>query len=183
MFQFTRFPLPVLCVQTGVPPHDGWWVSPFGHPRIGALSAAPRGLTQPDTSFIGSRRQGIHRWLFVAWKFHFILYRCSCSLCNSQGASRGEDLKRQGRPAGAGRCLGERGAWPPRGWERTFKTEERTTARSAIVRRGRNLRFARASSVTSSQCINLGVSSSARPDGRASRSLVLPPDIDSLERR
>jgi len=37
------------------------------------------------------------------------LYRCSCSLCNSQGASRGEDLKRQGRPAEAGRCLGSRG--------------------------------------------------------------------------
>ena len=30
--------------------------------------AAPRGFSQPPTSFIGSRRQGIHRWLFVAWK-------------------------------------------------------------------------------------------------------------------
>ena len=43
-------------------------VSPFGHPRIEAWSAAPRGFSQPPTSFIGSRRQGIHRWLFVAWK-------------------------------------------------------------------------------------------------------------------
>src|SRR3546814_583859 len=67
MFQFPEFPLPVLCVQTGVPPHDGWWVSPFGHPRIRALSAAPRGLSQPYTSFIGAMCQGIHRWLFVAW--------------------------------------------------------------------------------------------------------------------
>src|SRR5688500_3840386 len=82
MFQFTRFPLPVLCVQTGVTPHDGCGVSPFGHPRIEAWSAAPRGFSQPPTSFIGSRRQGIHRWLFVAWKKQ----RCSCSLCNSQGA-------------------------------------------------------------------------------------------------
>ena len=65
MFQFPRFPLPVLCVQTGVPPHDGWWVSPFGHPRIEACSAAPRGFSQPTTSFFGFRRQGIHRWLFV----------------------------------------------------------------------------------------------------------------------
>ena len=68
MFQFPRFPLPALCVQTGVTPHDGCRVSPFGHPRIKALSAAPRGFSQPDTSFIGVRRQGIHRWLFVAWK-------------------------------------------------------------------------------------------------------------------
>jgi hypothetical protein len=43
-------------------------VSPFGHPRINAWSTAPRGLSQPPTSFIGGRRQGIHRWLFVAWK-------------------------------------------------------------------------------------------------------------------
>ena len=85
MFQFTQFPLPALCVQTGVTPHDGCRVSPFGHPRINAWSAAPRGLSQPPTSFIGSRRQGIHRWLFVAWKS---LQRCSCSLCNSQEAGR-----------------------------------------------------------------------------------------------
>ena len=68
MFQFTWFPLPVLCVHTGVIPLDKYQVSPFGHPRIEAQSAAPRGLSQPLTSFIGRRHQGIHRWLFVAWK-------------------------------------------------------------------------------------------------------------------
>jgi hypothetical protein len=68
MFQFTRSPPLALCVQTRVTPHDGCRVSPFGHPRIEAWSAAPRGFSQPPTSFIGSRRQGIHRWLFVAWK-------------------------------------------------------------------------------------------------------------------
>ena len=68
MFQFPRFPLSVLCVQTGVTPHDGCRVSPFGRPRIEAWSAAPRGLSQPPTSFFGLRRQGIHRWLFVAWR-------------------------------------------------------------------------------------------------------------------
>ena len=68
MFQFPWFPLPALCVQAGVTPHDGCRVSPFGHPRIEARSAAPRGLSQPPTSFIGFRRQGIHRWLFVAWR-------------------------------------------------------------------------------------------------------------------
>ena len=34
MFQFGRFPPQALCVQTGVTPHDGCRVSPFGHPRI-----------------------------------------------------------------------------------------------------------------------------------------------------
>ena len=68
MFQFPRFPPLVLCVHTRVTPHDGCGVSPFGHPRIEARSAAPRGFSQPPTSFIGIRRQGIHRWLFIAWK-------------------------------------------------------------------------------------------------------------------
>jgi hypothetical protein len=36
MFQFPRFPLPALYIQAGVTPHDGCWVSPFGHPRIDA---------------------------------------------------------------------------------------------------------------------------------------------------
>src|SRR5262249_15763696 len=67
MFQFPWFPLPALCVQTGVTPHDGCRVSPFGHPRINARSTASRGFSQSPTSFIGSRRQGIHRSLFVAW--------------------------------------------------------------------------------------------------------------------
>ena len=88
MFQFPWFPLPALCVQTGVTPHDGCRVSPFGHPRINAWSTASRGFSQSPTSFIGSRRQGIHRWLFVAWnKDKFSISRCSCSLCNSQGTA------------------------------------------------------------------------------------------------
>ena len=66
MFQFTEFPLPALCIQTGVTPHDGCRVSPFGHPRVEAYSTAHRGLSQPVASFIGSTCQGIHRWLFVA---------------------------------------------------------------------------------------------------------------------
>jgi hypothetical protein len=82
MFQFTRFPLPVLCVHTGVTLHDECRVSPFGYPRIDARSTAPRGFSQSPTSFIGRRRQGIHRWLFIAWE----IQRCSCSLCNSQRA-------------------------------------------------------------------------------------------------
>jgi hypothetical protein len=103
MFQFPQFPLPALCVHTGVTPHDGCRVSPFGHPRINIRSAIPRGFSQPPTSFIGSRRQGIHRWLFVAWN----LQRCSCSLCNSQGAwvsVERETLARRSTQARTGGC-------------------------------------------------------------------------------
>ena len=94
MFQFPTFPRPVLCVHTGVTPHNGRRVSPFGHPRINAFSAAPRGLSQPDTSFIGSRRQGIRRWLFVAWNSK-LEERCSCSLCNSQRADRAGEVRHE----------------------------------------------------------------------------------------
>ena len=61
MFHFERFPPHALCVQAWVTGHDPGRVSPFGHPRITALSAAPRGFSQPDASFFGSWRQGIHR--------------------------------------------------------------------------------------------------------------------------
>jgi hypothetical protein len=61
MFHFPRFPLPVLCVQTGMARHDPYQVVLFGNPRIDACLAAPRGLSQPATSFIGFQRLGIHR--------------------------------------------------------------------------------------------------------------------------
>ena len=67
MFQFPRFPPTALCIQAEVTGHDPSRVSPFGHPWIKAWSAAPHGFSQPPTSFIGIWRQGIHRWLFVAW--------------------------------------------------------------------------------------------------------------------
>jgi hypothetical protein len=88
MFQFPRFPLPVLCVQTGVTPHDRCRVSPFGHPRIEAWSAAPRGLSQPPTSFFGFRRQGIHRWLFVAWRTKMLVLALKFSRAYRQTRGR-----------------------------------------------------------------------------------------------
>jgi hypothetical protein len=127
MCQFPRFPLPALCVQTGVTPRYGCRVSPFGHPRVNAQSAALRGLSQPLTSFIGVRRQGIHHWPFVAWdsvdRFHESkMIRCSCSLCSSQGAPA--------RPPRAGGTHGFHANVPPRtrrvGTERSFKAEQRT---------------------------------------------------------
>ena len=61
MFHFPTFPPHALCVQAWVTGHDSCRVSPFGNPRIKAWLAAPRGLSQPPTSFIGSWCQGIHR--------------------------------------------------------------------------------------------------------------------------
>ena len=95
MFQFPRFPPLVLCVQTRVTPHDRCRVSPFGHPRIEARSTAPRGFSQSPTSFIGSRRQGIHRWLFVAWKSKMLVLAMEFSRC-ARGAAAGGPA--QGRP-------------------------------------------------------------------------------------
>jgi hypothetical protein len=54
MFHFPTFPPHTLCVQVWVTGHDSCRVSPFGNPRITARLTAPRGLSQPPTSFIGS---------------------------------------------------------------------------------------------------------------------------------
>ena len=61
MFHFPGFPPHALYIQARVTVHNDSRVPPFGHPRIKALSATPRGLSRPDTSFIGSWYQGIHR--------------------------------------------------------------------------------------------------------------------------
>src|SRR6185312_9692767 len=67
MFHFPAFPPHALCVQAWVTGHDSCRVSPFGNPRINARLTAPRGLSQPPTSFFGSWCQGIHRAPLLAW--------------------------------------------------------------------------------------------------------------------
>ena len=54
MFHFPAFPPHTLYIQVRVTPHHWCWVSPSGNPRITARLTAPRGLSQPPTSFIGS---------------------------------------------------------------------------------------------------------------------------------
>ena len=54
MFHFPAFPPNCLYIQQRVTVHHDGRVSPFGHPRITAWLTAPRGLSQPPTSFIGS---------------------------------------------------------------------------------------------------------------------------------
>jgi hypothetical protein len=79
MFHFPTFPPHTLYIQMRVTRHHSCRVSPFGHPRISARLTAPRGLSQPPTSFIGSWCQGIHRTLLHTYK-----QRCSRPLCSSQ---------------------------------------------------------------------------------------------------
>ncbi len=67
MFHFPTFPPHALYIQARVTRHHSCWVSPFGNPRISARLTAPRGLSQPTTSFIGSWCQGIHRTLFFTY--------------------------------------------------------------------------------------------------------------------
>ena len=61
MFQFPGFPVRALCVQAQLTGHDSSWVSPFGNRWIYGWLAPPQRLSQPPTSFFGSRCLGIHR--------------------------------------------------------------------------------------------------------------------------
>ena len=135
MFQFPEFPLPLLCVQSGVPTHDGWWVSPFRYPRIKALSAAPRGFSQPHTSFIGAMCQGIHRWLFVAWNSKMLVLAMQFSRnegCRLElGAAAGCTKQRAGAWSTTGvPVVGQKLARPPKWPGRTPSEQKRGTARS-----------------------------------------------------
>lgn len=59
MFQFPRFPLPILYIQIRVTGHYPRRVSPFGNLRFKGCQAPSRSLSQPTTSFIGILCQGI----------------------------------------------------------------------------------------------------------------------------
>src|SRR4051794_39179878 len=122
MFHFPTFPPHALCVQARVTPHDWCGVPPFGHPRINARLAAPRGLSQPPTSFIGSWCQGIHRAPLKTWphkiptrdapgrkrngraykKLFTELRRCSRPLCSSQRTTSHRPLLHRRTPREAG---------------------------------------------------------------------------------
>ena len=70
--------------HTAVPAHDGRWVPPFGNPRIKALLAAPRGISQPQTSFIGPVCQGIHHTPLQATRTTRCAWPQGSFLANSQ---------------------------------------------------------------------------------------------------
>ncbi len=117
MFHFPRFPLPALCVQAGVVRHDPYRVFLFGDPRIDACLAAPRGLSQPATSFIGFQRLGIHRVPFATCRddararYGVLKVRRQSTESRLRGQRRGRHVgpaaawfADEPRPSGAGRC-------------------------------------------------------------------------------
>ena len=57
--------------------HHSCRVSPFGHPRINARLTAPRGISQPPTSFIGSQCQGIHHAPLNTYKHKTNIRNCT----------------------------------------------------------------------------------------------------------
>src|SRR4029078_141444 len=59
MFQFPRCPHLHTKVYRGLPR----WVAPFGYPWIARCQHVPRAFRSVAASFLGSRRQGIHRAL------------------------------------------------------------------------------------------------------------------------
>ena len=119
MFHFPAFPPHTLCIQVWVTGHDSCRVSPFGNPRITARLAAPRGLSQPPTSFIGSWCQGIHRAPLITWP-----QRCSRPLCSSQGTGGPDRLYRRVRPSHRSVRAAVRRASGPREL-RSLRTQQR----------------------------------------------------------
>ena len=67
MFHFPGLASLSLCIQLAMTGYDSSRVSPFGNPRFIACLAAPRGLSQPTTSFFACRRQGIHLLPLVSY--------------------------------------------------------------------------------------------------------------------
>ena len=81
--------------------HNYGRVSPFGHPRINALLATPRGLSRPYTSFIGLLCQGIHRVPLtkthnkhmVTYKKYYSTIRCNHTRITPQQLQIKEDTR------------------------------------------------------------------------------------------
>jgi hypothetical protein len=126
MFHFPAFPPHTLCIQVWVTGHDSCRVSPFGNPRITARLAAPRGLSQPPTSFIGSWCQGIHRAPLLTWP-----QRCSRPLCSSQGTGGPVRLYRRVRPSHRSVRAAVRRTNGPREL-RSLRTQQRAYDRGAF---------------------------------------------------
>src|SRR3954452_6072990 len=130
MFHFPAFPPHALCVQAWVTGHVSCRVPPFGHPRITARLTAPRGFSQPPTSFIGSWCQGIHRVPLLTWP-----QRCSRPLCSSQatgGPSRHtttahQPVRSRLEPAPTPDNRDRNGLEPIRESNRSLRTQQRAS--------------------------------------------------------
>jgi hypothetical protein len=134
MFQFPWLSLTTVCVRVVVTRHDPCRVFPFGDPRICACLAAPRGLSQPATSFIGFQRLDIHRVPFAT--------------CRDDARARYGVLKvrrrYQGGPLAGGRVAtgSSVGPWPVR-----------DTARPGTTGRAAHITKVRIATLKAAQCV------------------------------
>ena len=79
MFHFPSLPLTLLFIQREMTEHYSSRVSPFGNPRIEAWLAAPRGFSQPPTTFIGFWCLGIrHLHLLIYFYIYYKDARVHC---------------------------------------------------------------------------------------------------------
>ena len=79
MFHFPSLPLTLLFIQREMTGHYSSRVSPFGNPRIEAWLAAPRGFSQPPTTFIGFWCLGIrHLHLLICFYIYYKDARVHC---------------------------------------------------------------------------------------------------------
>ena len=72
-FSSPAYLLSILYIQMAATLLSQCEVSPFGHPRFKACKAAPRGFSQPTTSFFGVLRQGI----LCARLSNFLRFKCN----------------------------------------------------------------------------------------------------------
>ena len=63
-------------------------VSPFGNPRIKALLAAPRGFSQPHTTFFGFWCQGIRHLHLIIFLLYYKDARVHCVVLKIRAALR-----------------------------------------------------------------------------------------------
>jgi hypothetical protein len=175
MFHFPTFPPLTLCVQVRVTGHDSCRVSPFGHPRITARLAAPRGLSQPPTSFFGSWCQGIHRAPLLTWPQRL---RCSRPLCSSQETGGIARRARRSAPAptNGGRCVSRPTRLAPGGDKRP------AGGRSAVPSGPNSVPGLRAPSISSFPSTRIASCGGTEPDGRSHAVLVNVPPMSSSRR-
>lgn len=150
MFHFPALPPHWLYIHQLVTRHHSCRVSPFGHPRIHARLAAPRGISQPPTSFIGSRCQGIHHAPLNTYKHknqetkiaktnktQALLARCSQPLSTKQTPHPTTKMERQHTHPTKGRqqacCLRTQQCAQPKGRPPEAQSPWRLVIKAVVV--------------------------------------------------
>ena len=168
MFQFSGFATVPYVFRYGFSA-SAERVAPFGNPRITAWLTAPRGLSQPPTSFIGSWCLGIHRLPLVACYFTTKMLASTVQFSTF------------------GRTSFRITAWPKNGWfsvkgpGRDLSILARRNIRSLRTQQRAEATLRRASSFPAPKsCTHCGLSAWS-PTGRCSTLLSNPRETCALD--